>query len=244
MLLACSMAKAVLPSLNRLLGTSILLEADTLYLDGIFFLLIILVTFLSGFYPAIVLSRFSPFETLKSRTNTKTAGGFSIRKSLVIFQFCIAQTLIICVLVVAGQMNYFRHASLGFDKDAVVNVPVPDDSLSLAKMESVRNQLLALSSVRAVSFSTFSPIDNDYWSNYFNFDHSTQKTDFQAWFKWADASFFKTYHVQIIAGKPYASSDTLNGFVVNETLLKKLGIRNPNEILGREVVLGGDKKAP
>ena len=245
MILAYFIAGAILPFLNRLLDTQIRIQLNREYLAYILLVLLIGVTFLSGFYPAIVLSSFNPLQTLKDQVQTRFAGGLSIRKSLVVLQFCIAQTLIICVLVVASQMNYFRHASLGFDKESILNIPIPDDSLSQTRMESVRNQLLSLPSVKAVNFSTFSPIDNDYWSNYFNFDHSAKRTDFQALFKWADASFFKTYNAEIMAGKPYAPSDTLNAFVVNETLVKNLGIRNPNDILGKEISFwGGDKKAP
>jgi hypothetical protein len=149
------------------------------------------------------------------------------------------------VLVVVSQMDYFRHASLGFDKEAMVNVPIPGDSAGLSKMNAVRNQLLQQPGIKNVSFSSEAPADGDYWSSPFIFDHAAKKTDFQAYFKWADADYLKTYNIQLVAGKPYAASDTLREFLVNETLVKQLGVRNPKDIIGKQISFwGGDKRAP
>ncbi len=80
-----------------------------------------------------------------------------------------------------NQMNYFRNADLGFDKESIVNVPIPNDSLSQTKLEWVHHQLLQQSGIRDVSFSTFTPLDNDIWNNYFKFDHSSKKMEFLAY---------------------------------------------------------------
>jgi len=77
-----------------------------------------------------------------------------------------------------SQMNYFHHAPLGFQKESIINVPVPGDSVSQVRMENVRNDLLQQPGVSAASFSTFSPLDNDIWANYFSFDHNPVKQIF------------------------------------------------------------------
>ena len=59
--------------------------------------------------------------------------GISFRRGLVVFQFCIAQVMFICVLVMVSHMNYFRNRPLGFEKKSIVNVPIPNDSLSRLK---------------------------------------------------------------------------------------------------------------
>ena len=101
---------------------------------------------------------------------TKMAGGRTLRRGLVVLQFCIAQALIIAVLVVGSQLDYFSHASLGFDKEAIVSVPIPSDSVSVSEMDIVRNRLLQQPGIKNGSFSTFSPSDNDYWNADFKFD--------------------------------------------------------------------------
>ncbi len=101
------------------------------------------VTALAGFYPAVVLSRFNPVNALKSKSTANPAKGISLRRGLVVFQFIIAQALIIGTLVIVKQMDYFMHQPLGFDKDAIVNVPYrPDHTIAggLFKAAVIRNK--------------------------------------------------------------------------------------------------------
>lgn len=110
-----------LPYVNRLLELS--LSFNILNNPGIILFLLavtIVVTALAGFYPSIVLSRFNPVNALKSKLIVNTAKGISLRRGLVVFQFIIAQALIIGTLVIVQQMNYFINQPLGFDKDATL----------------------------------------------------------------------------------------------------------------------------
>ncbi len=235
-LFAYVIAELTLPGLNKFLqlnlSLNILSDSTTL----IFIILTtITVTLLSGFYPAIILSGFNPMYTLKNKTLVKKISGISLRRGLVIFQFAVSQVLIICMFIVISQMDFFKNASLGFNKNEVVLVPVPSDSLSLAKISSVKNQLLQKSFISDVSLSGFSPIDDAHWNSDFMFDNSTKNTDFNADLKWADADYFKTYHLQFLAGRAYEQSDTVREFVVNDALTKKLGFRNPADIIGKKI---------
>jgi ABC-type antimicrobial peptide transport system permease subunit len=198
-------------------------------------ILTVVVTLLSGLYPAIILSGFNPVTALKSRITSKMVGGISLRRALVVLQFVIAQVLIIAMLIVVSQMGYFRNASLGFDKTEIINAPLPHDSASLSKADYLKNSLLANSNILKVSFSYGSPSDENNWNSNLKFDHSTKASNFQSNLKWADADYFNLYNLQFIAGHPYSQSDTVGEFVVNETLLKKLGILDPQDALGKEV---------
>src|SRR6266542_4983277 len=225
-----------LPFLNKLLDTKMTMNfiADPVL---ILFIAItaVLVTLLSGLYPAIILSGFSPVTALKSKITYKTISGISLRRALVVLQFAIAQILIIVMLIVVSQMEYFRNASLGFDKAFVINISIPNDSTSHTKINYLRNNLLNSPDIKNVSFSYTSPSSDDNWTSDFRFDHSTKRTDFSANLKWADADYFKTYNMEFVAGRPYYKSDTTREFVVNETLLAKLGIGNPKDAIGKEI---------
>ena len=146
-------------------------------------------------------------------------GGISLRRALVVLQFAIAQVLIIGMLIVVSQMNFFRNASLGFDKAAIINVPLPNDSTSRTKVDYMRNQLLANNNIVNASFSFASPSANGNWSSDFKFDHEAKSTNFSANLKWADVDYFKTFGIEFVAGRPYYASDTVREFVVNQTLL-------------------------
>jgi ABC-type antimicrobial peptide transport system permease subunit len=95
--------------------------------------------------------------------------------------------------------------------------------------------LLANEDIKNISFSFGSPSSENNWNSDFKFNHSAKSTNFSANLKWADPDYFKTYHLQFVAGRPYYPSDTVREFVVNETLLKKLGITNPQDALGKQI---------
>jgi len=243
-ILAILVAEITLPVLNRLLDTKMAMNLIfNPWLVLFIFTTTISVTILSGLYPAIILSGFNPITALKSKITSKMVGGISMRRVLVVLQFAIAQILIIGMLIVVSQMNFFRNASLGFDKAAIINVPLPGDSLSKTKVDYMHNRLLANNNIISASFSFGSPSSDGNWNSDFKFDHATKTTNFSANLKWADADYFKTFNLQFVAGRPYYPSDTVREFVVNETLLRKLGINKPQDAIGKEINFWDGRKA-
>ena len=95
---------------------------------GFISLLALIVTFFAGSYPGIILSGFKPVLALKSRITQNNLGGFNTRRALIITQFAISQILVIGMIVIAMQMRYAKQSDLGFNKDAIVMVPVASDS--------------------------------------------------------------------------------------------------------------------
>lgn len=206
---------------------------------------VVIVTILSGLYPAMILSRFNPITALKSKISSKIVGGISLRRALVILQFGISQVLIIGTLIVVNQMDYFRNMSLGFDREHILIVPVPTDSISTTKVDYVRNKLEQQPGIRHVSFSYASPSDNGNWNSDFKYNHSAKNTEFSANLKWADTAYFSTYGLELVAGRRFLQSDTVREFVVNETLLKKLGVQKPEDAIGKEMDFwDGEMRAP
>ncbi len=106
----------------------------------------------------------------------------------------------------------------------------------------MRDQLLLQPGIKDVSFSFASPSDNNGWSSDFKFNNSPKQTNFSANLKWADPGYFRLYNLQFAAGGPYTKSDTIHGWVVNETLIHKLGIRDPKDAVGKYIKLWDDKK--
>jgi predicted permease len=235
-LVAVAIAVFALPFLNQLLSVqmSMNLVKDPAI---ILFLLVVLtvVTLLSGLYPALILSGFNPVTALKTKITSKMVGGLSLRRVLVVLQFVIAHGLIIGTLIVVSQMNFFRNATLGFDKAAIINVGIPGDSISRTKIDYLRNRLMENPDIKNVSFSFSSPAADGNWNSDFKFDHATKNTNFNANLKWADVDYFKTYNLQFVAGRPYYPSDTVREVVVNETLLHKLGITDPKQAIGKQL---------
>lgn len=231
-----------LPSLNSLLEVHISIAAlykarFILFMGGA----LVLVTLLSGFYPALVLSNFKPVKVLKAAVSANSIKGISFRRALVVFQFVIAQALIIGTLVVASQMDYFRNADMGFSKDAVINAGFPGDSLSRTKTDLLQNELNKIPGVREVSFSTFAPSEGGGW--YTDLRTTANLTgnqpDMVVCMKPADTSYFRLYGLPLVAGRIYFLSDTMREFVVNETIVKNLGIKNPQAAIGKLINVNG-----
>jgi predicted permease len=237
--LAIAFAGLVSPYLSKLLEVKIAMSFNANSGLVVFLLVITILTILlSGIYPAAVLSGFKPATALKSNLNSKMAGGISLRRLLVIFQFAIAQVLIICMLTVVSQMDYFKNASLGFNKAAIINVNIPGDSTSHSRLAHLHDDLLRDPDISFVSFSFASPSSSESnWNSNFKFDHASKPTNFAANLKWADPDYFKTFDIQFVAGRPYYPGDTAREFVVNETLLERLGIRQPGEAIGKQINL-------
>jgi putative ABC transport system permease protein len=241
--LAAAITFLALPYINQLLELSLSFNIFNNPAIILFLLTVtIVVTALAGFYPAIVLSRFNPVNALKSKIIANTGNGISLRRGLVVFQFIIAQVLIIGTLIIVKQMNLFMDQPLGFDKEAIVNVPFRVDSLRISRLDYLRKQLLSVSGVQAVSFGSNTPVENgnDMWST-FRFNHAIKETDFKAITKFADDEYVPAYKLHLIAGRNLQPSNYTREFLVNESLMKSLGIKNPDDILNKEISMWGDK---
>jgi predicted permease len=232
-----------LPAINNLLDIHIV--ASTLYSGRLIlfmFCALVLVSFISGFYPALVLSGFRPVTVLKgSGMGADQKKGVLFRRSLVVFQFVIAQVLIIGMLVVTSQMDYFRSADMGFRKNAIIYASFPSDSLARTKIDYLRDELSKVPGIKKVGLSMFSPsTDGGGWATDLRTENNkTDRADMIVNIKIADPGFFDVYDLPIVAGRVYFASDTLREFVVNETLIKKLGIRNANNAIGQRINIDG-----
>jgi ABC-type antimicrobial peptide transport system permease subunit len=237
--MAALLAKLALPFLNNV-ASSIPENTHLLTLGSVLFLLMVavVVTFLSGFYPAMVLSGFKPALALKSRISMEKVKGISLRRILVITQFAISQVLIIGTIVAVSQMNFIRKADLGFNKESILVTPNNTDSISLLHMDALKQELQKLSGVQSVTMMFDAPSTGNNWESNFNYDHSDKDPGFNVSIKQADADYFKTFGLQFIAGNAYQQSDTLKEMVVNETLLKKLQVKKPQDAIGKTIKMG------
>jgi putative ABC transport system permease protein len=200
----------------------------------------VVVTLLAGFYPSLVLASYNPVTALKAKL-TSVSGHINLRRSLVVVQFVIAQALIIGTLLMMKQMRFFNTTAMGFNKEALVNVPFQSDSAGRSKIDYIRNRLLATGGINKVSFNSQSPSDVDNWWTGFKYNHSEKAVDFAAIVKFADAEYIPAYQLPLVAGRNFTQSDSIREFLVNESLVKKLGVTDPNDVLNKEMDVWGGK---
>jgi len=238
-ILATLIARISLPYLKNI--ASVPDDIGLINVGSIIFLAITtcLVVILSGIYPALIVSGFKPVLALKNKITAASIGGISLRRTLVITQFAISQLLIIGTIVAVNQMDFVNKADLGFNKNAVLMLPGFTDSISLGKMQSFKQQLLQNPAVQSVSFTSDAPSSDNNSAENFSYNHSVKDIGFPTFVKIGDADYFKTFGLRFSAGKGYDVSDTTRQVVVNQTLLRKLGVQHDNEAVGKTIRLGG-----
>ncbi len=200
--------------------------------------LVVVVTLFAGLYPAIILSGFKPALALKNKITSATVGGISVRRGLVITQFAISQILIIGTIVAITQMNFVKNADLGFSKETLFIINANTDSVVQSRQPSYKQKLLQMPGVQSVTFSSDVPSSDNNSATNFGFDHKPD-LEFSLYTKFADEDYFKTFGLQFLAGNPFGKADTINEVVVNETLVKKLGIQSANDMVGKVIRFGG-----
>lgn len=238
MLLACIFSELMLPFLSHLFKGQVALSLFTN--PGVFvflFLLVVVVSFLAGFYPAMIISGFSPALAIKNKVRIQS-GNLSLRMILIVVQFCITIVLIIATVVVIRQMEYVREKPLGFKKDAMALVGFPGDSASLSRQQLFREKLLHVPGVEKLSYFVRPPLSGMMNTTNFYVDGRENK-DFEVRLSPSDEHYFDLFGLQFLAGKVYAKSDTANAYIANETFVKKIGITNPQLALGKVISQNG-----
>jgi len=242
---AIGIAYLVLPYVNTLFKTEMKIHLLTNTQLMLFIpLLILAVTFLAGSYPALVLSRFQPVTALKGKLSRQNIAGFNTRRGLIVFQFTISLILIIGMIVITRQMLYIKQSDLGFSKDAVVMIPMSTDSLSTAE-KTLQNEFINIPGVKNVSLCYAAPASDETWSTSIRFDTRTEDELFKVNMKAGDENYINTFGLQLVAGRNIFPSDTVREFLVNETLVKKLQLKSPEDALGKKISFqGGSISAP
>ncbi|GGB23054.1 ABC transporter permease [Puia dinghuensis] len=237
-----------LPLMNGFLEKQIPLDWLNWTSGGFLLALWVVVSLLAGVYPAFVLSGFRPVTALKSKVFTPGASVLNLRRGLVVFQFVTAQILIIGAIVVARQMAYIREAPMGFNKDLVVDIALPNNHPK--EMKAFRSRLGDVAGIAEVSFSISAPISNNHVGTGFNLREQFPTKEYDVAVKPADERYLSTYGLQLVAGRWFDATDerAVEGdgpdslkkytLVLNETATRKLGFRRPEDAIGRYVRIG------
>lgn len=238
MVMALALAYLTLPYVNQLFQVQLELNLfRDIYLLTFLPALLLIIILLSGSYPGLVLAGFQPVLALKGKLSQSHAGGFSLRRGLVITQFAISQLLIIGTLVIASQMRYSRQADMGFRKDAIVMLPVPDNSKS--KISTLGAQLSGLTGVEEITFCNDAPASEITPSTKMSYDSRTESEEFSISFKAGDAHYVPLFGLEILEGRNLRPSDTIREYLVNETVVKKLGVTTNQEVIGKNATING-----
>jgi putative ABC transport system permease protein len=238
--LAIIIDKIALPYFNDITGkplSSSLLQNNWALLTIIFSAGV----FLSGIYPAFVLSSFSPLTVFKTKSG-RLSRSIDLRKGLVIFQFTISIILIASTLVVYKQLSYMRNKDLGIniDQTLILNAPIGKDD-SYSPVMSFKDALLIIPGVKDVSASASVP-----GKDYSNASSGVRKygskpeDGTQGFFIDVDENYFKLYEVPLIAGRYFTRESRFNNeIILNEEAVRIYGFKNPDEAVNSKLIFDG-----
>ncbi len=203
--------------------------------------ILVLVTVLSGFYPAVVLSKFNTVSILKNNLTTGEKK-VKLRKVLTVFQFTIAQVFIIATLLVGKQINYVLNKDMGFKTEAVVSIFSPRSERELSKKELYAQKLKSIPEIKNLSLGGMPPASQSTNTSTTTLDNGIKEVQADLQFIFGDTNYLNVFELNLLAGRTHRN-DTIEELVINETAQKIYGFDSPEKALGA-LVNFGDKKVP
>lgn len=244
--LALLMVVVSLPMFNRFSGQQLsfsLLASSGFWgpLVGLF----VAGAFLSGLYPALVLSGFQPVSVLKGKISTSRQG-IVLRKSLVVFQFAASLFLLVGTLAVFHQIQFMRSQSLGLniDQTLVINPPIiKTDSTFMRQMLAFKEELLRKPGIQSIAASTVVPGQASDWNaggiRLKGTDESTSK---QYRVIGVDYDFLKTFDLKLLTGRNFSKEfgNDPKALIFNKKAVQQLGFDRPEEAIGKQIEFWGE----
>ncbi len=227
---ALIIALLVLPSFNSYTDKN--LEINIISDPGLLIFLLsftIFVGFAAGMYPAYVTSSFSPLDSIKTKRIFSGKGAF-IRRSIIVFQFVLSIVFITVTLIIMGQMDFVKKRKLGFDSENVIVVDSMKDRYSHQRLNMIRSELLKNPDIIDISGSfsfpgTYAGISEIFRYTYDNDEVSVKMNLYMGYY-----DFFKFYNIEVIEGRDFSReipTDSTEGLILNETAVKKMGLKSP-----------------
>ena len=196
--------------------------------------LTLLIGLLAGSYPAFYLTKYKPVEVMKGAFRSGTKSSW-FRSSMVIFQFVISISLIICTSLVYKQMNYISNLNVGFNKENVIVIP---NAWGLGNnMEAFKRELINHPDVQNASYTYCVP--SKIFNSTLTKAEGDMEVDHQIFTNRADYDFLETMGMELVSGRNFSrdmASDSL-AVLVNESAVKALGWTNgdPQQGLGKSI---------
>ncbi|MGD8307608.1 MAG: ABC transporter permease, partial [Ignavibacteria bacterium] len=216
---------------------------DQTWLLVILPLIVIAGILLTGFYPVFVISSFRPVEIVKGRF-ASSRSGLILRKILVVFQFALALLLIVGTLTVSKQVSFMKKQELGFSVDQmlILNLPrVKDDNFN-SKLETFKQELELLNSIREVCVTTEVPGRQIYWDagGIYKEGQDSDSKNYQI--VGIDYDFMDMFNCEILYGRNFSRefTDESKSLILNETAADWLGFENSKTAVGGKVVYWGE----
>ena len=231
-----------LPSLNNFMEKSLVFNPLVQYeLLGGILLLMLIVGFLAGLYPALFLSKMNLVQALKGE-QSMNAKKWNFRSWLVTFQYAVTIALIFTILIIESQMKFIQNSNAGYEREQLLHINL---TRNISNLDVFKREIMDHPSISAGTYASRVPtgrlMDNK-GSQFYQGD-SLVNLNFRLPFIRVDEDFLSTFEIPLIAGSDFTrdqdmSRDSVGYYLINRTAAKALGFDDPNEIIGRRLSYG------
>lgn len=246
-IIAFCIALGLLPLLGEIVGKELVFDFTDyslwLVLTGLF----LIGSFISGLYPAYLLSSFKITEVLKGKSGQSTRG-FSLRKALVVFQFASSLILIAGTFAIYRQMIFMRSQDKGLTMDQMLVINGPsvmdwkDPKMARNRLISLKHELEKIPGVLSVTTSGAIPGGGHNWGTNMRKVGTQPEESKNGSVVWVDPDFIETYGMTVIAGRSFNMNikSDMEAVLINEAALTAFNLGTAEEALEERIVLGGD----
>jgi len=229
----------LLPAVNRITGLhlSFNLLNNGYILPGILFL-VFFTSLISGSYPALTLSSFSPVNTLKSGLFFSSKGA-NLRNFLVVFQFCTAVIIMTGTIVIYKQLLFIKTTDIGYKKDHIVVIHSLDENVR-SSYDVIKTELLQNPDITGVTRCHQLPMSMGSRTR-MNFEDEKGEMEENLMINYFSVGYdyLALFGMEIITGRDFSreitSGETEGCFIANEEAVQRIGWKNP---IGKRVDMG------
>ena len=228
-----------LPFFNQVIGKNYQLVslANVSIVLGVL-VLVVMISLLAGYYPALVMSALKPVDVLKGKMQTSLRG-VQLRRTLVVFQFVISVGLVTGTWIVLDQLEYMQKQNLGFDKDEIfiLNAARVRSSNAYA-FETFKAQLNDLAMVSEVTYTNSIPGHPGWVGQVAYPEGKTGDDAVSVEYMAVDDKYIEVLGLNLIAGRGFdrqRKKDLDDGLILNEQAVSDFGWASPEEAIGKRI---------
>lgn len=246
MLISVILIQCLVPLFQVISGTRMVVSFSSPVILRIFLIVLAAVTCLNGLYPALLLSSFKPLEVFRGKKHL-TLNDASLRKGLVVFQFCISMILITATVVIYRQMKYIQESNPGYSVSQLMAIHIPWKAPYNGRNEartflfaSMKNELMKQQGIRGIATGN-NEIINVTSATSGSVDWNGRDTTYNPTIARlsADAGFLSLFQLHMQSGRWFEEGKyDEKGFILNETAAREFRMHTP--LIGQRIRVSGD----
>jgi putative ABC transport system permease protein len=227
----------LLPVFNDITGKNIALPLNDIYFWASLLVILLLTGFVSGSYPALLLSSFNPVTVLKGKLKLGSGAAW-FRKGLVVFQFVLSIVLITGMIIISRQVNYMQDMNLGYNKQNLIMLPIVGEMRD--KYPVFKEEAMRMGGVSGVTKMSNRPMLIQNGTGGVNWPGKDPKVTIMFTQASVGYDFIKNLQLTLLKGRDFSKDYGMDSssFIINETALKKIGYADP---IGQPITFWGRK---